>query len=74
MLALDPRHPAPRGRPPLPGQWRWCVGQPANGSTQPVAAGWFSVDPRSDAGGDARHHGAAGDGDASARAQDVLRL
>lgn len=34
----------------------------------------FSVDSRWHAGGDAHHHSAAGDGDASAKAQDVLKL
>jgi len=44
----------------------------ANQQTE-VAAG-FSVDPGRHAGGDARHHGAAGDGDAPARTEPMLKL
>ena len=61
-----------RARTATAGLWRWCVCQPANCSTQSVAAGWFSDDPCWYAGGYARHHGAACAGDASANAQDVL--
>ena len=45
-----------------------------NGSDEPVAAQRLSVDPGRDAGLDARHHGAPGDGDAPARAESALRL
>lgn len=43
-------------------------------STQRVAAGWVSLDPSRHAGGDARHQGIAGDGDAQARTKARLKL
>jgi hypothetical protein len=67
-------HTTPRGLPRPPGQWCWCVGQPANSSTQPSAVGLISVDPGRYAGGYARHNGVAADGDAPGGAQDVLIL
>ena len=54
--------------------WRRGNGHIANRSAQPAAAGWLSIDPHGDAGGEARHHGAAGDGHAQATAQPLLRL
>lgn len=48
----------------VPRQWRRNVVHAANGSPQPFAAGQFSVNSSRDAGGDARHDGAAGDGSA----------
>jgi hypothetical protein len=41
---------------------------------QSAQTGRLSVVSRQHQGGDARHHGAAGDGDTSAGAQDVLIL
>jgi hypothetical protein len=73
-VALDPRHPAPRRCPPLPRQWRRRDGNTANRSHEPAEAGWFSSDSSRDAGGDARHHGTADAGTATAAAQPVLRL
>ena len=49
-LALDPRQPAARGRPPLQRQSRWSHGHATNRSSQPVAAGRFSGDQDWDAG------------------------
>jgi len=41
---------------------------------EPVAPGWVSVNPGRLTGGDARHHGAAGNGAATANPEDMLRL
>ncbi len=57
-MAVDSRHPAPRGRPPLPGEWRQRYGHVAHRRLEPVAPGRGPVNPGWLAGGDARHHGA----------------
>ena len=49
-------------------------GHNADCSAQPTADGRLTVDPQRDEYGDARHHGAAGDGQAQATAQTLLRL
>lgn len=45
-------------------EWRRGDGHIANRSAQPAATGRLSIDPHRDTYGDARHHGAAGDGHA----------
>jgi hypothetical protein len=59
------RHPAPRGRPPLPGQWRRRDGHAAHRRLEPAAPGRVPADPGWHPGGDARHQGAAGNGGAT---------
>jgi len=50
-----------------------CDGKTLRGA-EPAAAGWVSVDPSWNSGGDARHHGPTGDGQAEATARTMLRL
>jgi hypothetical protein len=64
-LALDPRHPAPRGCPPLPRQWRRRDGHAAYCRLEPAEVGWVPVDSSRNAGSDARHHETAGNGAAT---------
>ena len=52
----------------------WSHGHAAHGSPQPAAIVGISIDPRRHAGGDARHHGTAGDGDAAAQPMTELTL
>jgi len=62
------------GRPPLPRQRRRRDGDAADGGSQPAAADRLSVDQGRHAGGDARHHGAADDGDETTGTKPGLKL
>jgi len=68
------RSARPATPPVLPGQWHRRDDHPADRSSQPAAAGWFSVDSCRDSGGDARHHDTAGDGKATTAAQSLLKF
>jgi hypothetical protein len=55
--------------------WHWIRdGHAAHGSSQLAQAGRVSVNPCQHAGNDARHYGPAGDGQATAAAQPMLKL